>query len=417
MIKPRHIFCAYSLLFGLLSTLQPSATYANTPSGKSSNSQKKVSASGISPLPIVYSNTNLPQITNISSTAISDESNFVVSVSLDMRIHRNTVTSISIGLAQKTSQGAFVDPIFQAPCTPLSTLSAKTTNNFGESTALRSRSLDGDWYVENYLIQSTSKLGTSQIPCLGTYLVTSISLVDAAKHTLNVSANLASTTSAAQLRVTPSPSQNRSTQQNSNQASIKYTDTAIMKSNVWNSRLDVAPCTPGTNLAATTTTTVVNGRSTQTIKEPTIIPTDRVACTQFLNFDFSRPLFVIQSNTAADSIIGSGTGTTLRLFDSLNDLIDDEELNNLKEEISTLKKKNKALNKELNALKKAKSTSNPNAIVKPKPTTKPNSSGSDWKIKKPNQNSSQTNGSTNQNWKRNRSQNPTPAGSPTPSSK
>jgi hypothetical protein len=128
-------------------------------------------------------------------------------------------------------------------------------------------------------------------------------------------------------------------------------------------------------------------------------------------------LFVIQSNTAADSIIGSGTGTTLRLFNSLNDLIDDEELNNLKEEISTLKKKNKALNKELNALKKAKSTSNPNAIVKPKPTTKPNSSGSDWKIKKPNQNSSQTNGSTNQNWKRNRSQNPTPAGSSTPSSK
>ena len=126
-------------------TPSPTPTPRTSPGGKNSPTPTPT----LLPLTAVYADTNVPQISNITSSSDTVEGEFIVSVAIDARIHRNTISSLSISLAQKTTQGVFVDPIFQAPCTKLGNLSVNTLNSVGDSTALQSRAADGDWYMND----------------------------------------------------------------------------------------------------------------------------------------------------------------------------------------------------------------------------------------------------------------------------
>ena len=185
-------FVASLLAVSVLPTLN-AATKTPTPRATPGSKSTPTPTPGFIPVTTVFADTNVPLITNVASSSETIDDQFVVSVALDVRIRRNTVTSINIGLAQRTNQGAYIDPIFQAPCTKLSNLSVNSLNSTGDSTALQSRAVDGDWYVEKYVLTSRTKLGTNQVPCLGQYMITSMALVDSARHTLNVVYNLEST--------------------------------------------------------------------------------------------------------------------------------------------------------------------------------------------------------------------------------
>jgi hypothetical protein len=337
----------------------------NTPTPRVTPGSKSTPTPTASLIPVtaVFADTNVPQITNIASSSETVDDQFVVSVALDVRIRRNTVTSINIGLAQKTAQGVYVDPIFQAPCTKLSNFSVNSLNSAGDSTALQSRAVDGDWYIEKYVLTSKTKLGTNQVPCLGQYLITSMAFVDAAKHTLNVVANLASTVAVAAPNTSSSAGPTRAATPQTNTAG-KNNDTAIMTSNIWNSRIDVAPCTAGTNLLPTTTTQRVGTANVPVITQPTIIQTNRVACPQTINFDFTKPLITIVDNSGTaglSPIAAIGVGGGLPIFDyaAANQGNDVEKL---KKEIADLKKKNTKLIADLAKYKKT-STS----VKKPAP--------------------------------------------------
>jgi len=371
MLRKRIRYVLVSFLtLSLLFTGQ-SLGYSNSNKPKPKSTPSPSPSTNIPKISIDYADTNVPQIQNLTSTAESIDGNFVVTLILDLRVKKNTVASIDIGLAQKTTAGAYIDPIFQAPCTPLNKFSARTLNAQGDLTALASRSLDVDWYKERYVLTNMSKLGTNSVPCLGDYLITSMSLIDSAKHTLNLTANVASTVPITQNRTsaTPSPSPTRSAQPNQN--IVRFNDVGIMRSNIWNSRLDVAPCTPGTNQLPSITTAVVNGRTTQVSRDPTIIPTDRIACSQVVGIDLTRPIFSIRNNPTDSTVMGIGTVSSLPLFDKT--LVDSEEVELLKMQIAELKKKNKQLTKEISQLKsknKVQTKVNPT----PKPTARTNSS-------------------------------------------
>lgn len=360
--KSRNLRIVLSSLLAtlLLVTVVPALNAASktptpraTPSGK--NTPPPTPVATFIPVTAVFADTNVPQISNITSSTETVDDQFIVSVALDIRIRKNTVSSINIGLAQKTTQGAYVDPIFQAPCTKLSNISVNTLTSAGDSTALQSRALDGDWYAERYVLTSKTKMGTNQVPCLGQYLITSLALVDAAKHTLNVVANLASTAPIIVSTNTPTPGPTRAATPQTNTAA-KNNDTAIMTSNIWNSRLDVAPCTPGTNLLPTMTTVNVSGKATQVLTPPVILPTNRVACAPTINFDFTKPLVTILASsdgTGLSPITAVGIGGGLPIFDyaAANQ---NSDLEKLKKEIEDLKKKNAKLTADLAKYKKVK---------------------------------------------------------------
>jgi hypothetical protein len=319
------------------------------------------------PLTAVYADTNVPQISNITSSTETIDGEFVVSVAIDARIHRNSITSLSIGLAQKTTQGVYIDPIFQAPCTKLGNLTVNSLNTAGDSTALQSRAADGDWYVERYVITSKTKLGTNLVPCQGQYLITSMAIVDAAKHTLNVVANLAATVPVAAPVATASSGPTRASTPQNNTAG-KNNDTAIMTSNIWNTRIDLAPCTPGTNLLPTITTQKVGNTNVPVSTPPTILPTNRLVCAPTINFDFSKPLITILATTdptGLSPIAAVGAGGGLPIFDyaAANQNSDIEKL---KKEIEDLKKKNAKLTSDLAKYKKTKT-----ATKKPIPNASP----------------------------------------------
>lgn len=346
----------------------PSVTGRTSPNGKASPTPTPKSS--LLPLNAVYADTNVPQISDISSYSETVDGQFVLTVALNARIHRNTISSINIGLAQKTTQGAYVDPIFQEPCTKLGNISVSTLNTAGDSTALQSRSVDGDWYLEKYVLTSKSATGTNQQPCQGQYLITSMAIVDAAKHTLNVIANVASTVAVASTNPTSSSGAQR-VQTPSNTAG-KNNDTAIMTSNIWNTRIDLAPCSAGTNVLPTiTTSSASKGTPTQVITPATIIQTNRVACAPTINIDFSRPLITIVANpdiTSANTITGVGLGGGLPIFDYAAVGPIDTDVVKLNQQIKDLKKKNSKLSAELAKYKKAKTT-----VTKPKPMSSPTS--------------------------------------------
>ena len=344
----------------------PSVTSRTSPNGKASPTPTPKSS--LLPLNAVYADTNVPQISDISSFSETVDGTFVLTVALSARIHRNTISSINIGLAQKTTQGAYVDPIFQEPCTKLSNISVSSLNTAGDSTALQSRAVDGDWYLEKYVLTSKTPVGTNQQPCQGQYLITSMAIVDAAKHTLNVVANVASTVAVASTSSTSSSGATRN--QTPSSAAGKNNDTAIMTSNIWNTRIDLAPCSAGTNVLPTiTTSSATRGTPTQTITPATIIQTNRVACAPTINIDFARPLITIVANldaTATSTITGVGLGSGLPIFDYAAVGPIDTDVVKLNKQLKDLKKKNSALSAELAKYKKSKTS-----VTKPKPLSSP----------------------------------------------
>lgn len=369
-------FLASLLVVSVLPTLN-AATKLPTPRATPGNKSTPTPTPSFIPVTTVFADTNVPLITNVASSSEIIDDQFVVSAAFDVRIRRNTVTSINIGLALRTNQGAYIDPIFQAPCTKLSNLSVNSLNSAGDSSALQSRSVDGDWYVEKYVVSSRTKLGTNQVPCLGQYLITSMALVDSAKHTLNVVANLASTVPVAAPNTTSSTGQNRvPTPQTS---ALKNNDTAIMTSNVWNSRIDLAPCTAGSNLLPTTTTQRVGSTNVPVTTQPTILPTNRIACATTINFDFTKPLITILANSdvvGLSPIAAIGVGGGLPIFDyaAANQGTNIEKL---KKEIEDLKKKNAKLTTDLAKFKKSKvTTKKPTPKASPSPTRRSSNSDS-----------------------------------------
>ena len=379
-----------------------------TPGGK--NTPTPTPVAGFIPVTAVFADTNVPQISNISSSTETIEDLFVVSVALDIRIRRNTLSSINIGLAQKTTQGVYVDPIFQAPCTKLSNLSVSTLTSAGDSTALQSRALDGDWYAERYVLTSKTKLGTNQVPCLGQYLITSMAFVDVAKHTLNVVANLAATVPIAAPNNTTSTGPTRAATPQTSTAG-KNNDTAIMTSNIWNSRLDLAPCTPGTNLLPTTTSQRVGNSTVPVITQPTIVPTNRIACAPTINFDFTKPLVTILANsdgTGSSPITAVGVGGGLPIFDyaAANQ---NSDLEKLKKELEELKKKNAKLTADLAKYKKTKATTKKaSPKASPSPTRRSSNSNNQGQ---PNWSGNSGSNNPNPKW----TNSPTPRPTPNPS--
>ena len=374
--KNLRVILAFLLATLLVVIAVPSlnaATKTPTPSPRATGSKASPSpTANVLPLTPVYADTNVPQILSISSSSESIDGDFVVSVAIEARIYRNTISSLSISLAQKTTDGVYVDPIFQAPCTKLGNLSVNTLTSAGNSTALQSRAADGDWYRERYVLTSKTKLGTNLVPCQGQYLITSMSIVDSAKHTLNVVANLAATIPVAAPITTPSAGPTRVA---APQATAKNNDTAIMTSNVWNSRVDLAPCTAGTNLLPTMTTVNVSGRATQVLTPPTILPTNRVVCAPTISFDFSKPLITILANSdlsGLSPIAAVGVGGGLPIFD-YSAANQNSDVEKLKKEIADLKKINAKLNADLAKYKKSaptKKRATPNPASSPSPTRK-----------------------------------------------
>jgi hypothetical protein len=199
-----------------------------------------------------------------------------------------------------------------------------------------------------------------------------MSIVDSAKHTLNVVANLAATIPVAAPITTPSAGPTRVA---APQATAKNNDTAIMTSNVWNSRVDLAPCTAGTNLLPTMTTVNVSGRATQVLTPPTILPTNRVVCAPTISFDFSKPLITILANSdlsGLSPIAAVGVGGGLPIFD-YSAANQNSDVEKLKKEIADLKKINAKLNADLAKYKKSaptKKRATPNPASSPSPTRK-----------------------------------------------
>jgi hypothetical protein len=374
--KNLRVILAFLLAMLLVVIAVPSlnaATKTPTPSPRTTGSKASPSpAANALPLTPVYADTNVPQILSISSSSESIDGDFVVSVAIEARIYRNTISSLSISLAQKTTDGVYVDPIFQAPCTKLGNLSVNTLTSAGNSTALQSRAADGDWYRERYVLTSKTKLGTNLVPCQGQYLITSMSIIDSAKHTLNVVANLAATIPVAAPITTPSAGPTRVA---APPTTAKNNDTAIMTSNVWNSRVDLAPCTAGTNLLPTMTTVNVSGRATQVLTPPTILPTNRVVCAPTISFDFSKPLISILANSdlsGLSPIAAVGVGGGLPEFD-YSAANQNSDVEKLKKEIADLKKVNAKLSADLAKYKKSTPTKKrvtPNPASSPSPTRK-----------------------------------------------
>ena len=360
-------FLASLLVVSVLPTLH-AATKKPTPKATPGGKNTPSPTASFIPVTAVFADTNVPQISNISSSTETIDDEFIVSVALDIRIRKNTVSSINIGLAQKTTDGVYVDPIFQAPCTKLSNFSVNTLTSAGNSTALQSRAADGDWYLERYVLTNKMKLGTNLVPCIGQYLITSMALVDVAKHTLNVVANLAATVPVAVPSTTTTTGPTRAATPQTSTAG-KNNDTAIMTSNIWNSRIDVAPCTAGTNLLPAMTTVTVSGRATQVLTPPTILPTNRIACAPTINFDFTKPLITILASSdvaGLSPVTAVGVGGGLPIFDYAT-ANQNSDLGKLKKEIEELKKKNAQLTADLAKYKKSK-------VISKQPTPRPSSS-------------------------------------------
>lgn len=314
----------------------------------------------VPPLTAVYADTNVPQVVSIEAEKSYTDNLLTISFLIKARIHRNTIQSLALTFKPKISQNAPVDPIFQAPCTKISDISISSVTTDGNSTALQKRVQSSDWYLEEYVIQSKTKISKNLGPCAGSYLITGLSFVDAAKHTFTLDANLASTfvptsTTAAKQPTTPTKSIN--------------TDTAIMQSNIWNSRPELAPCSAGTNLAPTLTSVVIQGKTTQAYVAPTILNTNRVACPPTIGFTITNPLFGISEGEYAN---GEPSSDSLKIIDYAAELTRvSGELSKLTNEMAALSAQNAQLMGEIALLK------NPVVVTPtPKPTPKPSASSS-----------------------------------------
>lgn len=316
-----------------------------------------------------YADTNVPQIVSINSSFKSTESLFTASLLIKVRVHRNTLKSLSIAYKPKVVTGPLSDPIFQAPCNNVEGVSVTKIDEDGNSVALQKREKDGDWYLEEYVLQSNNKVSQNMGPCYGAYLVTKISAVDTAGHTLNLDANLASTGAST-----------NTAKNDPNQSKAVYTDVAIMTSNIWNSRPDLAPCVAGTNLGITFTSSVVNGKTTQVPVAPKIVNTDRIACAPTIGFNIVNPIFIVNEN---NYVYGKASETELANVDyaSLANQMSSD-LAKLKSDYAALLAKSESMTAEIAALKAAPVVV-PSAKASPKATPKASAKASTKKTATP----------------------------------
>ncbi|CAB4331316.1 MAG: hypothetical protein F2690_00715 [Actinobacteria bacterium] len=270
----------------LISQQSFAASPSPSPSASSSGGQGTAPIQTIAP---VYPDTNVPQIISLSTSGEKTDNLYTLTVQLGVRVHRNTLSSVTITLLPRIDAGALVDPIFQAPCTKLGQISSTTLAPTGELASLQTRSADGDWYKESYVFSSQTKLPAGQNICLGKYVITAINIVDAAKHTLVITANQASTTSA------------KST----------FNDVATQSSNIWASHLELAKCPQAVNANPVTTTS--GGKTTTTT--PVTSASLRTTCDHTINFAN------VYLTAVADTSIG-GTGATTSTGTSTLPIVD-----------------------------------------------------------------------------------------------
>ena len=290
-----------------------SAIAATTPTPSTSPNPTQ-GASDIPKVAPIYADTKVPLVKSITTSSEKVEGQFNFGLQMLVRIHRNTLISASVVLSPKTLNKIEVDPIFQAPCAKFNNISLATLTASGDLSSLQSRVIDGDWYVETHVFTSVTKLPAGQDICPGQYVVTSINLIDAAKHTLSISANLASTT------VTTTAAKTGTTA-----AKTTYNDIPAQTSNIWATHLELAPCTQAVNVNPIITTvpgktTIVNGKSqTSPPTTKTEIPSTpaalRTTCEH--TADFAKVYLSAVASTAM-----GGTGETKSSGSTLLPVVD-----------------------------------------------------------------------------------------------
>jgi hypothetical protein len=264
-----------------LSMSVPSQGMAASPSPTPQSSASASPTSAPTPagtIVAVYPDTKAPLVKSFATSIAKEGGFFNLTVQLVARVHRNALASISIVLSPKNEGGLTIDPLFQAPCTKLGSLSSTALSSTGELASLQSRTLDGDWYLETHVFTSSTKLGAGQDICPGKYLISAINLVDVAKHTVSITANLGSTAT----------------------AKSNFNDAPSQQSNIWATHPELVTCPQAANLSPVTTT--VSGKSTTTI--PATAVTLRTTCDHTV--DFTKAYIIIVPNSA----ISSGSAAT-----------------------------------------------------------------------------------------------------------
>lgn len=290
-------------LISVNSTFAVTPSASPAPSASPSASPSPAAAPLPSPIPAIYSDTKVPQIRSLTTSTTKAAGLFNLNVQMIVRVHRNTLNSINITLTPRNSANAPVDPIFQAPCTKLGPISASALSPTGELASLQSRTIDSDWYLETYAFTSTTKLATNQDICTGDYVITALNLVDAAKHTLSITANLASTAT---------------TKNNLN-------DVAAQQSNIWANHIELASCPQAINANGTTTTvpgktTVIQGKTVQlppttTTVAPNTAVTLRTTCDQTIDFARAYLSIIASTSIASQGVINSSGTSSLPVVD------------------------------------------------------------------------------------------------------
>lgn len=150
-------------------------------------------SSALSPARAVdYMSTRLPQLQAlaVSTPALSDTSGNSVTleaastdviveavVELSVRIHRNSLTSITILMSQPTPYP--LSP-FEAKCRSSFELNATNTDR-----NLQTRASDGDWFIERYALSATT-YSYGPKPCPGEWRVKRVKLGDSAGRVVTI---------------------------------------------------------------------------------------------------------------------------------------------------------------------------------------------------------------------------------------
>ena len=242
-----------------------------------------------------YRDPEIPQLQSLQTSIQKNNDQLSVMASLSVKIHSNTLNYIEINLLPKVTQET-VNPKLIPPCVKLGTIKATTNNPGGDMQTLQTRSQTADkWYLEQHVVGVTLKLPSVLYPtttptyqdlCDGQYVISSIVLKDAASHTITFTANAASTA--------PVSTSNSST----SSTVKKFTDAPIMQTDFWLDGFPM-PCFPATNLAVTTSTTTINGKSTTVTNQPNSASTIRSTCNQ--SIDFSKVYLNVNGTASGDT--------------------------------------------------------------------------------------------------------------------
>ena len=287
LLTPAPIVFAVALAIAV-----PSQSLAASPSPTPLPSPSANPSAGSTPIQALVPNfpdTKAPLARSLATSFEKVDGFFNLSVQLTARVHRNALSSIAIVLSPKNEGGLTLDPLFQAPCTKLSSLSSTAMSPTGELASLQSRTLDGDWYIETYVFTSITKLGAGQDICPGKYVITAINLIDIAKHTVSITANLGSTS------VTKN----------------NFNDAPSQQSNIWATHPELVTCPQAANLKPVTTT--VAGKSTTTV--PATAITLRTTCDHTVEFSKVYLDMAGQSTIASGSAVVSTATNSLPLLD------------------------------------------------------------------------------------------------------